>query len=95
MVAAMMGDRSAPNERGKVFGLVMVGFDVGIAFAGPVFGTFADFVSYRGCFGLAGLMTFLGLLIFITTSSKDLDHSLRFSLGQGRDLYAVDLPAGK
>jgi MFS family permease len=95
MVAAMMGDRSAPNERGKVFGLVMVGFDVGIAFAGPVFGTFADFVSYRGCFGLSGLMTFLGLLVFITTSSKDLDHSLRFSLGQGRDLYAVDLPPGK
>jgi hypothetical protein len=40
-------------------------------------------------------MTFLGLLVFITTSSKDLDHSLRFSLGQGRDLYAVDLPPGK
>ncbi|NEQ42174.1 MAG: MFS transporter [Leptolyngbya sp. SIOISBB] len=95
MVAAMMGDRSAPNERGKVFGLVMVGFDVGIAFAGPVFGTFADWVSYRGCFGLAGLMTFLGLLVFITTSSKDLDHSLRFSLGQGRDLYAIDLPPVK
>jgi len=92
MVAAMMGDRSAPTERGKVFGLVMVGFDVGIALAGPVFGTFADWVSYRGCFGLAGLMTFIGLIIFITTSSKDLDHSLRFALGQGRDLYAVDLP---
>jgi MFS family permease len=92
MVAAMMGDRSAPDERGKVFGLVMVGFDVGIALAGPVFGTFADWVSYRGCFGLAGLMTFLGLLIFITTSSKDLPHSLRFALGGGRDLYAIDLP---
>ncbi|MEM6715967.1 MAG: MFS transporter, partial [Cyanobacteria bacterium P01_C01_bin.147] len=95
MVAAMMGDRSAPNERGKVFGLVMVGFDVGIAFAGPVFGTFADWISYRGCFGLSGLMTFFGLLVFITTSSKDLDHSLSFSLGRGRDLYAVDLPASK
>lgn len=92
MVAALMGDRSAPDERGKVFGLVMVGFDVGIALAGPVFGTFADWVSYRGCFGLAGLMTFLGLLIFITTCSKDLPHSLRFALGSGRDLYAVDLP---
>ncbi|MEM9816460.1 MAG: MFS transporter [Cyanobacteria bacterium P01_D01_bin.6] len=95
MVAAMMGDRSAPNERGKVFGLVMVGFDVGIAFAGPVFGTFADWISYRGCFGLSGLMTFFGLLVFITTSSKDLDHSLSFSLGRGRDLYALDLPASK
>ncbi|MGD1860634.1 MAG: MFS transporter [Leptolyngbyaceae cyanobacterium] len=90
MVAAMMGERSSPNERGKVFGLVMVGFDVGIALAGPIFGTFADWVSYRGSFGLAGLMTFIGLLIFITTSSKDLNHSLQFSLGQGRDIYAVD-----
>jgi len=90
MIAALMGDRSAANERGKVFGLVMVGFDVGIALAGPVLGTFADWASYRACFGLAGVMTFIGFLIFITASSKDLSHSLRFSLGQGRDLYAVD-----
>ncbi len=90
MIAALMGDRSHPTERGKVFGLVMVGFDVGIALAGPLFGTFADWASYRDCFGLAGLMTCLGMLIFITTSSKDLSHSLRFSLGQGRDIYAVD-----
>lgn len=90
MIAALMGDRSAANERGKVFGLVMVGFDVGIALAGPVLGTFADWASYRDCFGLAGVMTFIGFLIFITASSKDLSHSLRFSLGQGRDLYAVD-----
>ncbi|MGF1460404.1 MAG: MFS transporter [Leptolyngbyaceae cyanobacterium] len=95
MVAALMGDRSAANERGKVFGLVMVGFDVGIALAGPVFGTFADWVSYRGSFGLAALMTFIGLVIFVTTSSKDLSHSLQFSLGHGRDLYAVDLPLAK
>jgi MFS family permease len=90
MIAALMGDRSAANERGKVFGLVMVGFDVGIALAGPLFGAFADVVSYRDCFGLAGIMTFIAFWIFITASSKDLGHSLRFSLGQGRDLYAVD-----
>lgn len=90
MIAALMGDRSGANERGKVFGLVMVGFDVGIALAGPMFGTFADWASYRDCFGLAGLMTLIGFLIFITTSSKDLSHSLRFSLGRGRDIYAVD-----
>jgi MFS family permease len=88
MIAALMGDRSAPNERGKIFGLVMVGFDIGIAVAGPLFGTFADWASYRDCFGLAALMTFIGFLIFITTSSKDLGHSLRFSLGPGRDVYA-------
>lgn len=92
MMAALMGDRSAPKERGKVFGLVMVGFDVGIALAGPIFGTFADWISYRGCFGIAGVLTLFGLLIFITTSSKDFAHSLRFSLGRGRDLYALESP---
>jgi len=90
MIAALMGDRSQPNERGKIFGLAMVGFDVGIALAGPIFGTFADWVSYRDSFGLAALMTFIGLLVFITTSSKDLNHSLQFSLGEGRDVYAVE-----
>jgi MFS family permease len=88
MIAALMGDRAAPDERGKIFGLVMVGFDVGIALAGPVFGTFADWVSYRASFGLAALITFISLIIFITTSSKDLTHSLRFSLSHGRDVYA-------
>lgn len=90
MIAALMGDRSSPADRGRTFGLAMVGFDVGIALAGPVFGTIADALSYRGIFGLAGVMTFTGLLIFITASSKDLPHSLRFALGQGRDIYAVD-----
>lgn len=90
MIAALMGDRSRPDERGRVFGLAMVGFDIGIAIAGPIFGWFADWVSYRGTFGLAALMTFMGMLIFITASSKDLAHSVRFALGEGRDVYAVD-----
>ena len=90
MIAALMGDRSGPDERGKIFGLAMVGFDIGIALAGPLFGTFADWVSYRDTFGLAACMTFIGVLIFITTSSKDLGHSLRFSLSHGRDVYAVE-----
>lgn len=92
MIAALMGDRSAADERGKIFGLAMVGFDVGIALAGPVFGQFADLISYRDTFGLAALMTFLGMVVFITASSKDLRHSMRFSLSHGRDVYAVDPP---
>lgn len=90
MIAALMGDRSSPADRGRTFGLAMVGFDVGIALAGPIFGTIADALSYRGIFGLSGVMTLAGLVIFITASSKDLPHSLRFALGQGRDIYAVD-----
>ncbi len=90
MIAALMGDRSQAGERGKVFGLAMVGFDLGIALAGPIFGSLADWLTYRNTFGLSGVMTSVALGIFITASSKDLRHSLRFSLGQGRDGYAVD-----
>lgn len=92
MIAALMGDRSSPSDRGRTFGLAMVGFDVGIALAGPVFGTIADQLSYRGIFGLSGVMTLIGLVIFATANSKDLAHSLRFALGHGRDVYAIDLP---
>ena len=35
-------------------------------------------------------MTFTGMIIFITASSKDLRHSLHFALGSGQDVYAVD-----
>ena len=92
MMAALMSDRAHPNERGKVFGLVMVGFDLGIAMAGPLFGTFADGFSYRNSFGLAGVMTGLALIIFITTSSKSLITSLQFALSHGHDVYAVEQP---
>lgn len=90
IMAALMGDRSHPEERGRIFGLAMIGFDVGIALAGPIFGSLADLISYRNTFGIAGVMTFLGLVVFVTASSKDLPHSLQFSLGKGRDVYAVD-----
>ena len=92
-MAALMADRSLPEERGRIFGLCMVGFDVGLAMAGPVLGGFADVIGYSGIFGLAASLIFLGLLLFITLSSKDLAHSLRFALGRGRDLYAVDVPS--
>lgn len=90
MIAALMADRSHPNERARIFGLCMVGFDVGIAIAGPIFGQVADMIGYRSIFGLSAIMTSLGLIIFTTASSKDLRHSLQFSLSHGRDVYAVD-----
>ncbi|MGB3669258.1 MAG: MFS transporter [Phormidesmis sp.] len=89
IIAALMADRSLPNERGITFGLCLTGFDLGIALAGPAMGRIADFSSYPVVFALSGLLTFLGLLIFITTSSKDLSHSVRFALNGGRDIYAV------
>ncbi len=90
MVAALMGDRSDVGDRGRTFGLAMIGFDVGIALAGPVLGTIADSLSYRDIFGLCALLILVALGIFITSSSKDLPHSLRFALTGGRDVYAVN-----
>ena len=89
MVAALMADRSTPAERGLMFGLCLTGFDVGIALAGPVMGQIADLTSYRDIFGVASAMTILGLIIFVTTSSKDMNHSVQFALKGGRDVYAV------
>ncbi|EKV02617.1 arabinose efflux permease family protein [Leptolyngbya sp. PCC 7375] len=89
MVAALMADRSTPADRGLMFGLCLTGFDLGIALAGPVMGQIADLASYRDIFGVASLMTLLGLAIFITTSSKDINHSIQFSLRGGRDVYAI------
>lgn len=89
MVAALMTDRSTSTDRGLMFGLCLTGFDVGIALAGPVMGKIADLTSYRDIFGVAALMTLLGLMIFITTSSKDMVHSIQFALKGGEDVYAV------
>ncbi|MGC1308648.1 MAG: MFS transporter [Phormidesmis sp.] len=89
IIAALMADRSRPNERGLTFGLCLTGFDLGIALAGPVMGTIADIGGYSVVFALSGLMTFLGLVAFVTTSSKDLPHSIRFALRGGRDVYAL------
>ena len=90
MIAAMMADRSLPHERGRLFGLCMVGFDVGIAIAGPVLGAIAEQVGYRNIFGFASGLTFLAIIIFLTQSSKDLPHSFLFALGRGKDIYALD-----
>ncbi|MGB3766327.1 MAG: MFS transporter [Phormidesmis sp.] len=89
IIAALMADRSKPSERGLTFGLCLTGFDLGIALAGPVMGQIADAGSYSLVFALSGCMTLLGLVIFITTSSKDLTHSIRFALNGGRDVYAM------
>ena len=89
IIAALMTDRSRPSERGITFGLCLTGFDLGIALAGPIMGRIADSNSYSLVFAIAGCMTLSGLLVFITTSSKDLSHSVRFALNGGRDVYAV------
>jgi MFS family permease len=91
MMAALMADRSLVHERGRMFGVCMVGFDVGIAIAGPMLGTVATQIGYRGIFGLCVGLGIAALGVFLTRSSKNLRTSWQFALGQGQDLYAVSL----
>lgn len=90
MMAALMADRSTPDERGRTFSLCMVGFDMGIAIAGPLMGAIANVTDYRFVFGIVTGTCLLGLLIFLMLSSKNLGHSLRFATGQVADVYAID-----
>jgi len=90
MMAALMADRSHRYERGRVYSLCIGGFDLGIAIAGPVLGLIAGYTGYRAMFGFAAGLAFLALIVFLTQASKDLRHSLRFALGHGRDIYALD-----
>lgn len=90
MIAAIIADRALPEERGRMFGLCLTGFDVGIAIAGPVLGTLAEEIGYRNIFALSAGLSFMAILIFITLSSKDLANSLRFAFGRGQDAYALN-----
>jgi len=90
IMVALMADRSRMDERGRVYSLCIGGFDLGIAIAGPALGSVAGYTGYRAMFGFAAGLAFLALIIFLTQASKDLRHSLRFALGQGRDVYALE-----
>lgn len=89
MMIALMSDRSHARERGKVYALCIGGFDLGIAIAGPILGSLAFVLSYSAMFFLAGGLASLGLFIFLTKSSKNLGHSLRFACGKEKDVYAI------
>jgi len=89
MIVVLTADRSEPHERGRVFGLCLAGFDCGMAIAGPVMGYLAEAIGYRGLFGVAAGIALLAFISFVTLCSKDLAHSLKYSLGRGRDVYAL------
>lgn len=89
MMVALVADRCAPRERGRLFALCIGGFDLGIALAGPILGVMAEDIGYRNIFAIASVMAFLALGIFLTQSNMNLRHSLKFALGRDRDLYAL------
>ncbi len=88
-LAAMLADRSLPEQRGRIFGVCLLGLDLGGAIAAPLFGQIANSLGYRPLFAITAVMVFLSLLLFVTRSSKDLAYSLRFALGRGEDVYAL------
>ncbi len=90
MIATLMADRSLPQERGRIFAICIAGFDFGIAIAGPIVGFAAEQVGYRISFGFTAALTGLGMIVFLTQSSKTIPNSLRFALGRGQDCYALN-----
>ncbi|WP_159785805.1 MFS transporter [Sodalinema gerasimenkoae] len=87
---ALITDRSQAAERGRVFSICVGGFDLGIAIAGPLLGTFAEDLGYAQLFAIAASLSAIAFLLFITRNSKDLSHSFRFALGRERDIYALE-----
>jgi MFS family permease len=89
MITTLVADRAEPQERGRVFAVCLMGLDIGIVMAGPIVGFAAEQFGFANMFGFAAGLTALGILIFLTQSSKDLPSSFRFALGRGQDAYAL------
>jgi len=88
-IVALLADRTIPQERGYVFGMTWIGFDVGIAIAGPIMGKMISFVGITNIFAIATGLCFVGLVIFATQSNKSVRESFRFAIGKSSDRYAI------
>ncbi len=88
MTIALISDRSAIHERGKVFSVCMSGFDGGIAIAAPIMGVLNELFGYRHVFWLTGGLAMAALFLFCTLSNPTIARSLKFSVGRSRDLYS-------
>ncbi|MGK7949022.1 MAG: MFS transporter [Xenococcaceae cyanobacterium] len=89
MSIALLSDRSYHNERGKVYSICIGGFDLGVASAGVIFGYLSARLGYSTIFLVTGQLAFLGLIIFLFKSNRNLPKSLRFAMGKGKDYYAL------
>lgn len=89
IMIALVADRCEPHERGRIFGLFIGGFDLGIAIAGPLLGSVAKSIGYRGLYGVAAGVAVAALLVFVTLSSKSVSESFKFALGNSKDPYAI------
>lgn len=88
-VVALLADRTVPQERGYVFGMTWIGFDVGIALAGPIMGKMIGLVGITNIFAIATGLCVVGLVVFATQSNKTVSESFKFAIGKTSDRYAV------
>lgn len=88
-VIALLADRTVPQERGYVFGLTWMGFDVGIALAGPLMGKMTYWVGINNIFAITTILCTLGLIVFATQSNLTVRDSWKFAIGRSSDHYAV------
>jgi MFS family permease len=89
MTIALISDRSAFNERGRVFAVCMSGFDGGIAIAAPIMGILNENLGFRTVFWLTGGLAIAALFLFITLSNPTILRSFKFAIGRSRDVYAI------
>ena len=80
-ISAMMADRAHPHERGKIFSVALMGFDLGLVSAGPLLGGISEYIGYRSMYGYAVIGCILATCIFVTQSNRNLSESLRFACG--------------
>jgi MFS family permease len=88
-IIALLADRSQIKERGSIFGAAWIGFDLGIAAAGPVIGGLVKGVAINNAFSIAASLGLVAILVFATQSNRNIADSLRFAIGRARDKYAT------
>lgn len=84
----LLSDRTIPQERGFIFGIAWLGFDLGMATCSPIIGSLIRVIGLNGAFGIGYGMAILALLIFLTQSSGNVKSSFMFAIGMGKDQYA-------
>ncbi|MGK7925542.1 MAG: MFS transporter [Spirulina sp.] len=89
--AAIVGDRTHQNERGRTISFWMGGFDLGIAISAPIAGALVNIWGYRSLFALGSSISAFALLLFFTHSSCTFSKSWRYACGRVKDCYARDI----
>ena len=87
-IMTLLSDRTVPKERGLIFGLAWLGFDLGMAACSPIIGGLITVIGLSGAFAIASGMAILALVIFATLSSSSVKTSFLFAIGLAKDQYA-------